>query len=220
MASNKTLSSSVSWKQRARPFIHPQTALVSQACLQSLALSRPLSALHGSSISILPPPPWTGSSLWLSKFLWILALFHKHWLNLWTDLRLSLLDWMVTVANTVCTLLTSHHVLATQSLSCVWLSVTPWTVSHQAPLSVEFPRQGDWSRLPFPPPGDLSHPGMKPASAAVAGRFFTVWATREAQQPVIRCRQIRHLCSLQPHLPASLCSLFNMDPQTQFLSTV
>ena len=91
-----------------------------------------------------------------------------------------------------------------------------WTVARQAPLSVEFPRQGDWSGLP---PGDLSHPGIKPASAAVAGRFF-IWATREAQQPVIRCRQVRHLCSLQAHLPASLCSLFNMDPQTQFLSTV
>ena len=137
------------------------------------------------------------------------------WISGLTCAYLSL-DWMVAVANTVCTLLTRHHVVATQSLSCVWLSVTPWTVSRQAPLSVEFPRQGDWSGLP---PGDLSHPGIKPASAAVAGRFF-IWATREAQQPVIRCRQVRHLCSLQAHLPASLCSLFNMDPQTQFLSTV
>ena len=46
-----------------------------------------------------------------------------------------------------------------KSLSRVWLFVTPRTVAHQAPLSVRFPRQEDWSGLPFPPPGDLLHPG-------------------------------------------------------------
>ena len=40
-----------------------------------------------------------------------------------------------------------------QSLSCVWLSVTPWTVARQASLSMGFPRQEYWSRLPFPSPG-------------------------------------------------------------------
>ena len=34
-------------------------------------------------------------------------------------------------------------------------SVTPWTVAHQAPLSMEFSRQESWRRLPFPSPGDL-----------------------------------------------------------------
>ena len=37
-------------------------------------------------------------------------------------------------------------------LSCVQLFVTPWTVAHQAPLSVEFSRQKYWSGLPFPSP--------------------------------------------------------------------
>ena len=41
---------------------------------------------------------------------------------------------------------------------------TPWTIAHQAPLSMGFPRQEYWSELPFPPPGDLPHPGIKPAS--------------------------------------------------------
>ena len=41
----------------------------------------------------------------------------------------------------------------------------PWTVAHQAPLSMEFSRRGYcWSGLPFPPPGDLPNPGIKPAS--------------------------------------------------------
>ena len=63
------------------------------------------------------------------------------------------------------------------------LFVTPWTIAQQAPLSVGFPRQEYWSGLPFPPPGDLLHPGiefMPPVSPTLAGRFFTSWAIREA----------------------------------------
>ena len=44
--------------------------------------------------------------------------------------------------------------------------VTPWTVAHQAPLSMGFPRQESWSGLPCLPPGDLPHPGIKPESPA------------------------------------------------------
>ena len=53
---------------------------------------------------------------------------------------------------------------------------TPWCVAHQAPLSVRFPRQEYWSGLPFPPPGDLPNPRIKPASLAspaLADGFFT-----------------------------------------------
>ena len=51
-------------------------------------------------------------------------------------------------------------------LSHVQLFVTPWTVSHQAPLSVGDFRQEDWSGLPCPPPGDLPDPGIEPISPA------------------------------------------------------
>ena len=44
----------------------------------------------------------------------------------------------------------------------VQLYVTPWTVAHQASLSMGFSRQECWSRLPFPPPGGF-YPGMEPA---------------------------------------------------------
>ena len=44
---------------------------------------------------------------------------------------------------------------------------TPWTVARQAPLSMGFPRQKYWSGLPFPPPGDLPNPGIKPRSYAL-----------------------------------------------------
>ena len=63
-----------------------------------------------------------------------------------------------------------------QLLSRAWLFVTPWTVAHQAPLSMGFSQQGYWSGLPFSHPGGLPNPGTKPTSPvspALAGRFFT-----------------------------------------------
>ena len=39
-------------------------------------------------------------------------------------------------------------------------SAMPWTIAHQAPLSMEFSRQEYWGGLPFPSPGDLSNPGI------------------------------------------------------------
>ena len=43
--------------------------------------------------------------------------------------------------------------------------VTHWSVTHQAPLSLGFPRQESWSRSPFPSPGHLPDPGIKPTSS-------------------------------------------------------
>ena len=51
--------------------------------------------------------------------------------------------------------------------------VTPWTAACQTPLSLGFSRQECWSVLPFPSPGDLPNPGIKPISPALAGKFFT-----------------------------------------------
>ena len=64
-------------------------------------------------------------------------------------------------------------VVVIQLLCRVQLFVTSWTVARQAPLSVGFPRQGYWSGLPFPPPGDLPKPGIKLVSPAMTGIFFT-----------------------------------------------
>ena len=46
-------------------------------------------------------------------------------------------------------------------------SATPWTVAYHAPPSMEFSRQEYWSGLPFPSPGDLPDPGIKPGSSAL-----------------------------------------------------
>ena len=80
------------------------------------------------------------------------------------------------------------HACMLSRFSCVWLFETPWTVAHQAPLSMGFSRQEYyWNGLPCPPPGGLPDPGIEPASLlslALAGRFFTTKATWEAQSRV------------------------------------
>ena len=63
--------------------------------------------------------------------------------------------------------------LKCQLLSRVKLFATPWTVAHQARLSMEFSRQEYWSGMPFPTPGNLLDSGIKPESATLAGGFFT-----------------------------------------------
>ena len=64
--------------------------------------------------------------------------------------------------------------MCVQSLSCVRLSVTLWTVAHQASLSMGFSRQEYWSGLPSPPTEDLPNSQIKPTSPALLGRFFTI----------------------------------------------
>ena len=45
--------------------------------------------------------------------------------------------------------------------------MTPWAVTHQAPLSIEFSTQEYWKGLPFPSAEDLPDPGIKPGSPAL-----------------------------------------------------
>ena len=52
-------------------------------------------------------------------------------------------------------------------LSLVQLFATPWTVAHQTPLSMGFPRQEYWNGLLFPSPGDLPDPGIEARSPAL-----------------------------------------------------
>ena len=50
--------------------------------------------------------------------------------------------------------------------SCPTLAIL-WTVACQPPLSMGFSMQEHWSGLPFPSPGDLPNPGIKPGSPAL-----------------------------------------------------
>ena len=75
-------------------------------------------------------------------------------------------------------------------LSCIQLFATLWTIALQAPLSMGFSRQEDWSGLPRPPPGDLPNPGTEAVSLtslALAGRFLTI---RAPGKPFLRDRTV------------------------------
>ena len=65
--------------------------------------------------------------------------------------------------------------------SCLTLA-TPWTVALQAPVSMGFSRQEYWSGLPFPPPGDLPDPEIKPQSTALQGESLP---TELPGQPIL-----------------------------------
>ena len=61
-------------------------------------------------------------------------------------------------------------------VSRVWLFLTPWTVAHQIPLSMGFPRQEYWNESPFSSPGYPPDPEFEPTcpvSPSLAGGFFT-----------------------------------------------
>ena len=90
--------------------------------------------------------------------------------------------------------------------SHVRLCETPWTIAYQAPLFMGFSRQEYCSVLPFPSPGDLPNPGIKPASfmsPALAGGFFTTNATWEALSILVhwflKCQCSLLLSSVWPH---------------------
>ena len=83
------------------------------------------------------------------------------------------------MVRTPCACLLSHF-------CCAWLSVIPWTITCQAPLSMGFSGQENWGGLPRPPRGDLSNPRTEPASLmspALEGHFFTPSTTWEDQGP-------------------------------------
>ena len=57
------------------------------------------------------------------------------------------------------------------SYCCSVTSSCP-TLCPPGPLSMRIPRQGYWSGLAFPSPGELPNPGVKPASPALAAGFY------------------------------------------------
>ena len=105
--------------------------------------------------------------------------------------------------------------------------------SPQAPLSMGFSRQEYWSGLPFPPPGDLPYPGIKPVSltfSALAGGFFTTsttwepmvakqvpgaWVSGELQDQL--CQQLLSSQFLQLFwLPFDICLIVPSSPLPNF----
>ena len=67
----------------------------------------------------------------------------------------------------MCVCVCVSHSVVLVVVSCLTFFDTPWTVAHQASLSMEFSRQEYWSELLFPSPGDLPNPGIEPRYPAL-----------------------------------------------------
>ena len=91
----------------------------------------------------------------------------------------------------------------------------PWTVALQAFMYMGFPRQKNWSGLPFPSPEVLSNSGIEPRSAALL--FFTDWATKEAMVAQLVmvifnkiASEIKNICLIR----RILCKTMNLVHET------
>ena len=116
-----------------------------------------------------------------------------------------------------------YSCMCAQWLSHVYLFATPQTVVRQAPLSMRFPRQEYWNRLPFPTPGDLPNPRIKPVShvsclGRQGGRFFT---TRITQKGLLLPYIFTKKFALDPHTPSAsfLCSFLGEEKKKNLLQT-
>ena len=79
--------------------------------------------------------------------------------------------------------------------------MTPWTEAHQAPPSMEFSRQGYWSRLLFPSPRDLPNPGIKPRSPALQADTLSSEPPGNAEEGEVKwfSEDLRDLLELTPN---------------------
>ena len=71
--------------------------------------------------------------------------------------------------------------------SCRFFMI-PWTIAHQAPICMRFPRQEHWHGMPCLTPGESFQPRDWTQGSCIAGRFF-IWATREAPRPKTTTKQ-------------------------------
>ena len=113
---------------------------------------------------------------YVSFSIWLISLgkISSKSIHVVTSGKILFFLWLSNIPLYVCTTssLSIHLLMDTYvasiswSLSCVWLFVTcsPWTVSHQAPVPMGFSRQEYWSGLLFPSPTDLPDQGTEPAS--------------------------------------------------------
>ena len=100
-------------------------------------------------------------------------------------------------------------------LSHILLFATPWTVAHQAPLSMGFPMQKYWRGFPFPTPGDIPDPEIKPkslASPALAGGLFTTEAPWKALHNFRGHHLFRLQCEWPPQKLCNAVALSSTNP--------
>ena len=118
----------------------------------------------------------------------------------------------------------SQSCIVVQLVSHACLFATPWTVAHQAPLSIVFPRQEYWSGLPFPSSGDLPDPRIKLASPALqadslqtelrGSPFFFLYHLSFSEYPKASVIQLS-FCRILPTSSPAMCVLSALPSFTQ-----
>ena len=96
-------------------------------------------------------------------------------------------------------------------------SCSPWTVTRQAPLSMEFPRQGYWSGLSYPLPGHLPNPGMEPSSPTLQVDFFFFYQLATRDWAPNRNRWHSQSWASQPRAPEFPRIFFEPPQSSKFL---
>ena len=122
----------------------------------------------------------------------------KCFLLIWLDKACDKSDWFfkeIYKSNRIKRLFIAEILCSRIYFSRVQLFMTPWTVAHQAPLSVEFSRQEYWRGLPFPSPGDLPRPRGRICISLVS---------------CIGRQVLHHYCHTMPHYGKPLLRIFNM----------
>ena len=77
-------------------------------------------------------------------------------------------------------------------LSRVRLFSTPWTMMHQASLSMGFPKQEYWSGFSFPPPGDIPDPGTKPTSPVSPALQGNSLSAEPSRKPIHKINKLTY----------------------------
>ena len=94
----------------------------------------------------------------------------------------------------------------------------PQGLACQAPLSMGFPRQEYWRGLPFPFPGNLPNPGIKPVSPALAGRFFTAEPPGKPISIMYLCEKC--ICSLSEiQISLGILHFYLLNPATLIIQS-
>ena len=89
-----------------------------------------------------------------------------------------------------------------KSLSRVQLFATQWSVAYEAPQSMGFSRQEYWSGLPFPSPGDLPDPGIKPRSPTLQGDALPSEPPGKIMLKILRARLQQYVNHEHPDVQA------------------
>ena len=85
--------------------------------------------------------------------------------------------------------------------------MTPWTVAHKAPLCRRLPSQEYWSGLPFPSPGDIPDPGIKPGSPTLPAD--SLQSELSEAQVTVTCSFLIPYCTLYTKRAEKVSSVFS-----------